>query len=90
MLRIATLLTIVACIMIIGCQPPEGMAGVSKEEYDALMKKVEMLEADMTAMQESMDGFIEQYNMHIEKHHKGGTTVPMAPKQEKPTRVGGK
>ena len=90
MLRIATLLTIVACLMIIGCQPPEGMAGVSKEDYDALMKKVEMLEADVAGMQEAMDGFIEQYNMHIEKHHKGGTTVPMPPKQEKPTRVGGK
>ncbi len=90
MLRIATLLTIIACITIIGCQPPEGMAGVSKEEYDALMKKVEMLEADVANMQEAMDGFVEQYNMHIEKHHKGGTTVPMPAQQEKPTRVGGK
>jgi hypothetical protein len=66
------------------------MAGVSKEEYDTLMKKVEMLEADVVSMQEAMDGFIEQYNMHIEKHHKGGTTVTKPPTQEKPTRVGGK
>jgi hypothetical protein len=79
MLRIATLLTIVACLTIIGCQPPEGMAGVTKEEYDALKTKVEMLEADVATMQEAMDGFIEQYNMHIEKHHKGGTTVPKPP-----------
>jgi hypothetical protein len=66
------------------------MAGVSKEEYDTMMKKVEMLEADVVSMQEAMDGFIEQYNMHIEKHHKGGTTVTKPPTQEKPTRVGGK
>ena len=90
MIRIATLLTIVACLTIIGCQPPEGMAGVSKEEYDTLMKKVEMLEADVVSMQEAMDGFIEQYNMHIEKHHKGGTTVTKPAAPEKPTRVGGK
>ena len=76
MLRIAALISIVACLAVISCQPPEGMAGVTKEEYDALMKKVEMLEGDMATMQEAMDGFIEQYNMHIEKHHKGGTTVP--------------
>jgi hypothetical protein len=49
-----------------------------------------MLEADVMNMQEAMDGFIEQYNMHIEKHHKGGTTVPMPATPEKPTRVGGK
>jgi hypothetical protein len=66
------------------------MAGVSKEEYDALMEKVEMLEGDIAVMKETMDGFVAQYNDHIEKHHKGGTTVPMPSKQEKPTRVGGK
>jgi hypothetical protein len=90
MIRIATLLAIVACLTIIGCQPPEGMAGVSKEDYDALVKRVEMLEADVTAMQEAMDGFIEQYNMHLEKYHTGGTAVPIPEKPSKPTRVGGK
>ena len=90
MIRIATLIAIVACLTIIGCQPPEGMAGVSKEDYDALVKKVEMLETDVATMQESMDGFIEQYNMHIEKFHKGGTAVPTPEKPSKPTRVGGK
>lgn len=87
MIKVTTLLVIAVCLMVIGCQPPEGMAGVSQEDFDALKEKVEMLEADATAMHEAMDGFVEQYNMHIEKHHKGGTTVP---KPGKPTRVGGK
>jgi len=86
MLRIAALLSIVACLAVIGCQPPEGMAGVTKEEYDALKTKVEMLEADVATMQEAMDGFIEQYNMHIEKYHKGGKAVP-APKPAEPGRT---
>jgi hypothetical protein len=90
MLRIATLLTIVACLTIIGCQPPEGMAGVTKEEFDALKMQVETLQTDVANMQDAMDSFIEQYNMHIEKHHKGGTIVPKTATQEKPTRVGGK
>ena len=90
MLRTATLLAVVACLTIIGCQPPEGMAGVTKEEFDALKTEVETLQTTVTDMQTAMDAFIEQYNMHIEKHHKGGMTVPKPPQQEKPTRVGGK
>jgi hypothetical protein len=91
MIRIATLLGIVACLTIIGCQPPEGiMAGVSKEDFDALMTKVEKLEADVASMHESMETLVEEYNAHIEKYHKGGTTVPTMEKQSKPTRVGGK
>ena len=77
MIRIATLLGIVACLTIIGCQPPEGMAGVSKEDFDALMTKVETLEADVASMHESMEALVEQYNAHIEKYHKGGTTAPV-------------
>ncbi|KPL15717.1 hypothetical protein AMJ74_00900 [candidate division WOR_3 bacterium SM1_77] len=87
MLRIATLLTIVACLTIIGCQPPEGMAGVTKEEFDALKTQVETLQTDAANMQAAMDSFIEQYNMHIEKHHKGGKTVPApAPPPSKPPK----
>ena len=87
MIKVATLLVIATCLMVIGCQPPEGMAGVSQEDFDAMKEKVEMLETDIAAMHEAMDGFVDEYNKHIEKHHKGGTTVP---KPGKPTRVGGK
>ena len=75
MIRIATLLVIVACLTVIGCQPPEGMAGPTKEEFDALKMQVEELQTNVADMQAAMDSFIEQYNMHIEKHHKGGATV---------------
>jgi peptidoglycan hydrolase CwlO-like protein len=80
MLRIATLLTIVACLTIIGCQPPEGMAGVTKEEFDALKTQVETLQTDIANLQASIESLTESYNAHIEKHHKGGTTAPMPPK----------
>lgn len=86
MIKIATLLTVVACLTIIGCQPPEGMAGVTKEEFDALKTQVETLQTKVADMQAAMDSFIEQYNMHIEKHHKGGMTVP-APKPAQPGRT---
>jgi len=79
MVRIATLLAIVACLTIVGCQPPAGTAGPTKEEYDALKTQVETLVTDLTTMQASMDSFIEQYNMHIAKYHKGGTSVPTTP-----------
>jgi len=75
MIRIATLLVIVACLTVIGCQPPEGMAGPTKEEFDALKMQVETLQTDVADMQAAMDSFIEQYNMHMDKYHKGGATV---------------
>ena len=90
MVRIATLLAIVACLTIVGCQPPEGMAGVSKEDFDALKTEVEMLKADVANLQAAMETLTESYNMHIEKFHKGGQPAPMPPKPSKPTRVGGK
>jgi hypothetical protein len=90
MIRIATLLAIVACLTIIGCQPPEGAAGVTKEQFDALKTQVETLQTDVANMQAAMDSFVEQYNMHIEKYHKGGTAVTKPAAPQKPTRVGGK
>lgn len=90
MVKIATLLAIVACLTIVGCQPPEGMAGVSKEDFDEMGKQVEMLEADVANLQAAIESLTESYNAHIEKFHKGGTPAPMPPKPSKPTRVGGK
>ena len=91
MVRIATLLAIVACLTIVGCQPPEGMAGVSKEDFDALKTQVEMLETDVVNLHEAIEALTESYNAHIEKHHKGGAPAP-TPKpreQKKPLRTGG-
>ena len=87
MLRIATLLTIVACLTIIGCQPPEGMAGVSKEDFDALKTQVETLEADAANLHEAIEALTDSYNAHIEKHHKGGKPAPTpAPPPSKPPK----
>ncbi|UCG30752.1 MAG: hypothetical protein JSV53_02430 [candidate division WOR-3 bacterium] len=90
MIRIATLLIIVACLTVIGCQPPEGMAGPTKEEFDALKMQVEALQTDVAQLYTAIDSLTMNYNMHIEKFHKGGTPAPTAPKPSKPTRVGGK
>ncbi len=79
MIKITTLLALVACLTIIGCQPPEGMAGPTQEEFDALKAQVETLQADVEAMNSAMDSFVEQYNKHVEKYHKGGTVVPKTP-----------
>jgi prefoldin subunit 5 len=56
------------------------MAGVSKEEYDALKMQVETLQTDVANLHASIESLTESYNAHIEKHHKGGTTAPVPPK----------
>jgi hypothetical protein len=88
MLRIATLLIVVACLTVIGCQPPEGMAGPTKEEFDALKMQVETLQTDVAQLYTAMDSLTTRYNTHIEKFHKGGTPAPTAPKATKPPQVG--
>ncbi len=90
MIRIATLLGVVACLMVIGCQPPEGMAGPTQEDFDALKMQVETLQTDVAQLYTAMDSLTTRYNAHIEKFHKGGTPAPAAPQPTKPTRVGGK
>jgi len=69
MRTIAIMLVAAIALVVIGCQPPEGMGGVSQEQFDTLKAQVETLQTD--------------YNDHIEKFHKkGGTT---APKPKKPS-----
>jgi hypothetical protein len=87
MIRIATLLVIVACLTVIGCQPPEGMAGPTKEEFDALKMQVETLQTDVADMQATLDAFSESYNMHLEKYHKAAPVAPKTPPKEKPAPV---
>jgi hypothetical protein len=88
MIRIATLLAIVACLTIIGCQPPEGIAGVSKEDFDSLQMQVETLQADVSNLHAAIETLTDSYNEHIEKFHKGGTPAPAPPKATKPPQIG--
>jgi hypothetical protein len=87
MIKIATLLALVACLTIIGCQPPEGMAGPTKEEFDALKMQVETLQTDVAAMNTAMDSLTVLYNAHITKYHKGSATATPPPATTKPPKV---
>lgn len=87
MIRVATLLVIAACLTVIGCQPPEGMAGVSQDDFDALKTQVETLQADVANLMEAVETLTDHYNEHVEKFHKGGVTAPK-PTPTKPPQVG--
>lgn len=89
MRKIGIMLIALVAFMVIGCQPPEGMGGVTQEQFDELTAQVEMMKADMEYMQTAMDSLIGSYNTHIEKFHKGGTTVK-PPESTPPPRKGAK
>ena len=90
MRKIGIMLIALVALMVIGCQPPEGMGGVTQEQFDELKAQVEMMKTDMAYMQTAMDSLVASYNTHIEKFHKGGTTVPTPPKTSPPPRKGAK
>lgn len=80
MIRIATLLAIVVCVTVIGCQPPEGLAGPTKEEYDALKTQVETMQTDLDNAQMALEALTDDFNAHMEKYHKVTTkTTPTTP-----------
>ena len=87
MIKVATLLVIAVCLMVVGCQPPEGMAGVSQEDFDAMKTQVEALQADVANLMEANESLTDHYNEHVEKFHKGGTTAPKTT-PTKPPQVG--
>jgi outer membrane murein-binding lipoprotein Lpp len=89
MRNIALVLIAVVALMVIGCQPPEGMAGITTEQFNELKTRVETLEENVANLHAALDSLTTHYNMHIEKFHKGGTTAPKPPAQKKPLRVGG-
>jgi ABC-type transporter MlaC component len=89
MRKIGIMLIALVAFMVIGCQPPEGMGGVSQEQFDELKAQVEMMKTDMEYMQTAMDSLMAAYNTHIEKFHKGGTIVK-PPEPTPPPRKGAK
>jgi outer membrane murein-binding lipoprotein Lpp len=89
MRTIAIALAAVVALMIIGCQPPEGMGGVTQEQFDQLKAQVETLQTDVGNLQTALDSLTTVYNEHIDKFHKkGGTKAPKPPAPQKPPQVG--
>ncbi len=87
MRKIGILLIAIVALMVIGCQPPEGMGGVTAEQFDELKTNIESLKTDMTMLRMAVDSLTEHYNMHVEKFHKGGTKAPTPKKKEAPPPV---
>ena len=86
MRNLGILLIAVIALMVIGCQPPEGMGGVTQEQFDELKGHVEMLKTDVENLHMALDSLTTHYNMHVEKYHKGGTTAPTPPAPSKPPK----
>ncbi len=86
MRKIGILLIAGVALMVIGCQPPEGMGGVTTEQFDELKVQVEMLKTDIENLHMAIDSLTAHYNMHVEKFHKGGTTAPKPPAPSKPPK----
>jgi hypothetical protein len=89
MRNLGILLIAVIALMVIGCQPPEGMGGVTQEQFDELKGHVEMLKADVENLHMALDSLTTHYNMHVEKYHKGAKTAPPTPAPSPPPRKGG-
>jgi uncharacterized protein YcfL len=73
------LITLVA-LMVIGCQPPEGMGGVTTDQLEGvkteLMNEITTLKTDIVNLHAALDSLTTIYNGHIEKFHKGGKIAP--------------
>ena len=80
MRKMALLLIAVVALMVIGCQPPEGLTGgVSQEAFDELKTQVETLQTDLDNVHASLDQLIEDYNALKAKVDKGSKPVPKPP-----------
>lgn len=86
MRNLGILLIAVIALMVIGCQPPEGMGGVTQEQFDELKTNVELLKGDVENLYMALDSLTTHYNMHMEKYHKGGATAPTPPAPSKPPK----
>ena len=80
MRKIAIALVTVAVLMIVGCQPPEGMIGVTPEQLEEVKTEIQALRTEIADLQAALEEFTEVYNEHVEKYHKGGTHAPAPPK----------
>jgi outer membrane murein-binding lipoprotein Lpp len=80
MRKMALLLVAVIAVMVVGCQPPEGMTGgVSQEAFDQLKMQVETLQTDLENTHAALDQLIEDYNALKAKVDKGSAPVPKPP-----------
>jgi hypothetical protein len=80
MRKMALLLVAVVALMVIGCQPPEGMTGgVSQEAFDALKMQVETMQTDLDNVHTALSQLIEDYNALKAKVDKGSAPVPKPP-----------
>ena len=82
-MKVATMLIILSCIMIIGCQPPEGMGGVTTAQVDSLKAEIQTMKTDHVTLQTALDDMTKMYNEHMEKFHKGGKTIKTPPPIQK-------
>jgi len=87
MRKLALLLVAAVILTVIGCQPPEGMAGVTQEQFDEVKAQVDALTMDAMNLQTALDSLTVLYNGHIEKYHKGGKTATAPPATTKPPKV---
>lgn len=87
MRKLALMLVAVVVLSVIGCQPPEGMAGVTQEQFDELKMQVDALTTDAMNLQMALDSLTMLYNEHIEKYHKGSATATPPPATTKPPKV---
>jgi vacuolar-type H+-ATPase subunit I/STV1 len=74
MRTIAIALIAVIGLMVIGCQPPEGM--VTSDQIDELKTEIQTLKTEIENLHTTLEEFTTIYNDHIEKYHKGGKPAP--------------
>jgi hypothetical protein len=87
MRKMALLLVAAVALMVIGCQPPEGMTGgVSQEAFDALKMQVETMQTDLDNVHTALNQLIEDYNALKAKVDKGAAPVPKPPAPTKPPK----
>jgi outer membrane murein-binding lipoprotein Lpp len=91
MRKMALLLVAVIALMVVGCQPPEGMTGgVSQEAFDTLKMQVETMQTDLDNVHAALDQLIEDYNALKAKVDKGAAPVPKPPAPPEQPRKGAK
>jgi hypothetical protein len=90
MRKLTIALIALVAFMVIGCQPPEGMGGVTNEQLEGvkteLMNEITTLKTDVANLTVALDSLTTLYNGHIQKFHKGGTIAPKPSTVKPPTQ----
>jgi hypothetical protein len=91
MRKITIALIALVALTVIGCQPPEGMGGVTTEQLEGvkteLMNEIEGLKTDFANLHTALDSLTTIYNGHVEKFHKGGMVAPKPQPKPAPAPV---